>query len=301
MQTIRDYIDVMFKDIPNTKKFVDIKMSMLETMETKYADLTREGKNEQEALATVISQFGNIDELKRECEMEIDENVEYLPSKRLAEYKEFKKVFSVMIGVGVAICILALSLLVFFEDTELENIFSFGAFVFVAVAVAIFIIKGLESSKYSDIAKARYRLEARDEVDIQREYELFRPVFNIAIALGVILCIMGVGSVILIEGIFELGDNIAVLSLFMFAAGGVFLFIMYGIRKGMYDLLLNLKSPEEKNYEWLYDVTMPIAVAIFLYFGFVLSKWHPAWVVFPATALLTAAMVEVLERIGANK
>ena len=64
MKILKNYVDAMFKEMPETRDILDLKQSILESMEQKYEDLLAEGKNESEALGTVISQFGDIEELK---------------------------------------------------------------------------------------------------------------------------------------------------------------------------------------------------------------------------------------------
>ncbi len=70
MKNIEEYVELMFKELPKTKKVDDIKNNIISTMEEKYNDLVIDGKTEQEALNIVFSQFGDIEELKREFELE---------------------------------------------------------------------------------------------------------------------------------------------------------------------------------------------------------------------------------------
>ena len=53
----------MFRNLPNTNEVLKAKAELLQMMEDKYTELRREGKSENEAVATVISEFGNLDEL----------------------------------------------------------------------------------------------------------------------------------------------------------------------------------------------------------------------------------------------
>lgn len=66
MRQIREYVEAMFSALPKTKEVVEIKMQILEHMEDKFEALREQGMNENEALGVVISEFGSIDEIKKE-------------------------------------------------------------------------------------------------------------------------------------------------------------------------------------------------------------------------------------------
>jgi amino acid permease len=63
METIRNYLETMFKNLPQTEKVLKAKSELLQMMEDKYTELINQGKSENEAIGTVIAEFGNLDEL----------------------------------------------------------------------------------------------------------------------------------------------------------------------------------------------------------------------------------------------
>ena len=63
MNAIRNYLDNMFRNLPNTEEVRRAKSELLQMMEDKYEELIAEGKTENEAVGIVISEFGNLDEL----------------------------------------------------------------------------------------------------------------------------------------------------------------------------------------------------------------------------------------------
>ncbi|WP_295362865.1 permease prefix domain 1-containing protein [uncultured Pseudoramibacter sp.] len=63
MNTIRNYLESMFAGLPNTPEIVKAKCELGQMMEDKYTELTDEGKSDNEAVAQVIAEFGNLDEL----------------------------------------------------------------------------------------------------------------------------------------------------------------------------------------------------------------------------------------------
>ena len=63
METIKNYLETMFANLPNTVEVKNAKDELFSMMEDKYSELIAEGKPENEAVGIVISEFGNLDEL----------------------------------------------------------------------------------------------------------------------------------------------------------------------------------------------------------------------------------------------
>lgn len=145
METIKNYLDVMFARMPDTEQLRALKENLLLNMEEKYHELKREGKSENEAIGIVISEFGNIDELMDELEITktasplISQNVvgnttanmahnllgnttdhpvqKTKPLRRVTEeeayaFMEEKKKSGAMIAKGVTLCISAVAMLI---------------------------------------------------------------------------------------------------------------------------------------------------------------------------------------------
>ena len=62
MDTIKNYLETMFMQLPNTREVLRAKAELGQMMADKYNELISEGKPENEAIATVLSEFGNLDE-----------------------------------------------------------------------------------------------------------------------------------------------------------------------------------------------------------------------------------------------
>lgn len=54
MDTIRNYLDSLFIGVPQSTEIDKLKTDLLANMEDHYHELMGEGKNEQEAIGTVI-------------------------------------------------------------------------------------------------------------------------------------------------------------------------------------------------------------------------------------------------------
>ena len=66
METIKNYLESMFRGLPLTEKVMKAKSELLQMMEDKYTELIRSGKTENEAVGDVIQNFGNLEDLADE-------------------------------------------------------------------------------------------------------------------------------------------------------------------------------------------------------------------------------------------
>ena len=70
METIKNYLDAMFLKLPDTYETKRAKKDLYAMMEDKYEELLKEGMAENEAVGTVISEFGNLDEIASDLGLE---------------------------------------------------------------------------------------------------------------------------------------------------------------------------------------------------------------------------------------
>lgn len=77
MEAIREYLNNLFMSLPETPEVLRAKAELLEMMEDKFDELVNEGKTEKEAIGTVISEFGNLEELAQE--LGIDSYMKRMP------------------------------------------------------------------------------------------------------------------------------------------------------------------------------------------------------------------------------
>lgn len=60
---IKNYIDVLFFEIPRSKKANDLKEELLSNMSERFEDYIKDGKTENQAYSLVIGNLGDIDEM----------------------------------------------------------------------------------------------------------------------------------------------------------------------------------------------------------------------------------------------
>ncbi|MXQ53707.1 permease prefix domain 1-containing protein [Shimazuella alba] len=66
MKTLKQHVDALFKNIPDSEEKETIKQEILENLEEKVQDLMGQGKEEEDAINKAIIEFGDIDEIKQE-------------------------------------------------------------------------------------------------------------------------------------------------------------------------------------------------------------------------------------------
>lgn len=302
MQNLKNYVESMFNDFPNTDENLELKSNILDSMENKYEELISQGKTKEEALGTVILRFGDINELKNEYGITQSQNKDdknYLPQELLQEYKNFTKNYSNFFALGVSLIILSITAPIILGDLGVIL-----TLLLVAISVAIFIVLGSRGDKYEAIKEGKFFLSQIDRIEINDRYSSFAPKYGIAIAIGVALCIMSVLPLLIINLTpLNVDDDIGVVLLFVFISIAVFIFIRFGIISSYYEVLMRSDNEIEKLQEdddcnsWIYNITMPLATFAFFLLGFLLDSWHISWIIIPMVASLTYAFIQIKKRI----
>lgn len=324
METIKNYLDNMFLGIPQTEEMIQLKNDIYENMCEKYQELKEEGKSENESIGVVISEFGNIEELMEAYNMKRTESSPYqegFPEVTLAEaeaYITVKKRIGLLIGGGVFLCILgvvaliASSLLVRFGDMYVELGFEpeiFGVIlmlILVAVAVGMFIYSGTLETPY-EYLKSSFYMDEIDRRQIEESKKDFQTMNTIFLVVGVALCVMS-PIPLLLSQVFKSSSDvpavIGVCALLLFISAAVFLFVYAGCTSEAYAKLLETGEYTRKNkhknkvMEFISSVVWSIATIVFLVFGFLFGKWHPAWLIFPIVGIAMGIVESIVKSIS---
>lgn len=308
MDTIREYIESVFAQLPRTDEMKRLKQEILANMEEKYIELTAQGIPENEAIGTVLTEFGNIDEIVEEYEIEKEqfpeEDAILFSDEEADDFLAHRIRFGMGIATGVFLCVMAPAVMLLFQQLSktfpiisdwpqrMTDILSLvPLFFMIALGVGLFILSGSKEEQYG-LDKQVLTLEPSTRIRLTREFDQFKSKFAKAIAAGVILCILA--PITLLLSIVFLGEDnmLSVVFLLGFVSIGVFLFIFYGIQNATYQKLLGIGdyTPEKIRAEKLSDVVasivFPLATLIFLIAGFVYDAWGTAWIIFPIVGIL---------------
>lgn len=332
METIKAYVENVFRTLPENEEILRTKEEILNNMLEKYSELKASGKSEHEAVGIVISEFGNIDELLEEMNLlpkatQAPENTQtdkafsssndspLMSMKEVQEYLSLYTRAAKAIALGVALCILGVSLLLLFEQLYNDNIFRsvlimdgddlFGLislFLFVAIAVGLFIQSGMSLSKYENVSKGiQLEKETLDYVEATKAG--LQPAFTKNLIISVLMCVLS--PVILIGGYTFVADECTypVVVFLAVIAIPVYILVRSGIPMGSITTLLTAQqiTPEDKKSNSITGTIcgyiMLLATAIFLYFGFVENNWEYAPVIYATGGILCGVAAVIVKGI----
>ncbi|SDM46518.1 permease prefix domain 1-containing protein [Lachnospira pectinoschiza] len=308
METIKSYLDAMFGNLPNTNEVKKAKAELLEMMEDKYNELKAEGKTDNEAVGTVISEFGNLDELASELglEKEVEETKEreenskarFLTKEEVKGYLSTRAKSALFVALGVFLCITSII------PPILSNV-DFGVrsnanvafmFVFVAVAVALFIISAMKSSKWSYIKDEPCKIDMLTTDYVKERKRNFELTNTICTSVGVMCFILSVVPAIVIDD-----DIISPALLFLIVGIGVFLIVYASIINASYSTVLNLNDEKtmsgeharassvtytSKKAEVILESYKTTVICIYLIISFLTFRWEVTWIIFPIAFLI---------------
>ncbi len=156
---IKNYIDVLFQDIPKSKKALELKEEMLSNMNERFNDYTMEGKSENQAYSLVISNLGDIDEMLKEV----------MPTEEFSKKADFYRTRNAK-WKAIAIMLYILSPAVLIGSDVLFSSGEMGLLVmFLLIAIATGIMVFISSSTPSEF-------KLNDDKDDSNEYSMIKNV-----------------------------------------------------------------------------------------------------------------------------
>ncbi len=317
MEAIRNYLDTMFSSLPNTPEVAKAKEELWQMMEDKYTELKNEGKTENEAVGTVIAEFGNLEELAEDLGISgfVKEGNESELSGRiieLSEVKDFladKKRWAYMIALGVLLCIISpTGVIITDELLDNDTLGLLFMFLSIGIAVAIFIFSGITSSKWDYFTKEACHMDFATTKYVKARHESFRTQYALMLSTGVLLFIISVLPPALSDELSMAGfytDALAPAIMFFIIAVGVFMIVSASIiQKSFETLIITSKrangdnsygTPAHKQNGYRYNNPKVAAVmsvywytvtCIYLCISFLTFDWHITWIIWVLAAII---------------
>lgn len=229
MKTINDYLDTLFLNVPKTPATQKAKEDLLAIMEDHYYELLEEGKSENEAIGAVISEFGSIDELLAELEVEKktepDEAFQNaVQSDEALDFWDHQRNFAFILASGILLFFLALSVVVFADTGPVIAPLAIVSF-FVLIALGVVLIAN-STMKFSRLKKPLVDRPLTEETmqEASRQTLSYEKSFRVGLTLGIAFCILTIPLLLFFSEILQL--TIVGVSIFFVSAGiGVFLII----------------------------------------------------------------------------
>ena len=316
MDTIKDYLEAMFASMPNTAEVRKAKDELLSMMEDKYNEMIADGISENTAVGTVISEFGNLDELAddlgltkevEEVKVQQPDNRRVVTSEEIQGFLDTESKNAWRIAIGVFLCITCVVYPIFgiFECAG----FNFGAcgmFLSIGVAVALFVFSGITRKEWEFLQKEPCRIDLNTAEAVRAQRKSFKSTRALLTSIGVLLC-----ATCFVPAIVSSSGALSGGLLFIFIGLGVFLFVYTSVINSSYDQVLAIndgstisgrygKEPEEnrvfvnKNAEIVMSVYGPTVVCLYLILSFLTMQWHLTWLIFPIAAVLRKILMIAL-------
>lgn len=311
METIKNYLEAMFANMPNTPEVKKAKAELLQMMEDKYNEMIADGVNENQAVGTVISEFGNLEDLAEELglEKEVKETQEreesrprhFLRMEEVESYLSLTRGNALLIGIGVFLCITCVTWPVLFETIFVgrgmsEELGITGMFFSIAVAVFLFIFAGLRGKDWNFLDKELCQIDMSTADMVKEKRKAFKLPHVVLIAVAVMLFILWIP-------IAAIDIDILSCCLFYFVGVGVLLIIYANMVMGSYEKVLKLNDSKtisgnygrekgdvvyaNKFVEGVMEVYWPTVTCLYLIISFITMSWHITWIVWPIAAIVS--------------
>ncbi|MBP1041587.1 hypothetical protein I6N95_11270 [Vagococcus sp. BWB3-3] len=319
MNTIADYLETMFINLPETSDIMQLKYDLYANMEDKYNELKMAGKSENEAIGVVISEFGNIDEILEEMnvhyrEEEVEESIPVVDLTEALSYVEAKKRIGLGIGIGVFFCALGLAIFLTIAVRFDSPVGIVPMMILAAIGVGLFIVSGYKNNTFQYLQRDFVMTGASRKV-IQNEKQAYEKTHILAIVLGVTACIVSVVPFFMIVFLRPYDDNFVGLGLGLIlviaSLGVIFLVYTGNVTLAFNTLLKNAKSHQPTKQEVAYSrvdhlfeaVYWPIVVVIYLVWSFTGSgmRWSYSWIIFMVAGILQEAIKALIGIVPTDK
>lgn len=330
METIKNYLETMFANLPNTLEVRQAKDELYSMMEDKYSELISEGKAENEAIGIVISEFGNLDELAESLGIDKVVTEMVVSDRRLISQTEADEYVSAafrhrfLIGLGVLFCIYSvIGPIIFAPISKLLGFAAFEAigvamlFLFVAAGVGLLIYSSYHMNSWKFIDKEPCTIDYATAEHLSREKNDDLPLKGMLLTMGIILCIISFIPVIILDTIFAnkmivLTEGFAPAMIFAGVGIGVLMMILAGAKDDAYSKLLSLNDAatvagnyepvkkEIKRYstkaaKYVRKDYWRVVLCLYLILSFLSFNWGSTWIIWPLAAILQKPIIDMFK------
>ncbi len=317
METIKNYLESMFRGLPLTEKVMKAKSELLQMMEDKYTELIRSGKTENEAVGEVIQNFGNLEDLSDDLGIkDILHQTKYsevsrrkLSFEEVTEYLERKKMSALLKAAGIMLCIICVIFPIMADAMRINDIFGV-VLMFVSIGLGVVLIVTAHGlmEQWRFMRSEPCSIDAVSIDYLKNKNRDFMPSYSVMHSVGILLCILCfIPAVIFDEFGGHFWDNLSGAMLFVFVGFGVFLIVYSNTLKKTFSRLLGINDqidfiePEEKKVEKIKNPTVraimmcfwPVVTCIYLCVSFLTFKWHLTWLIWPIAAAVNTIIIAI--------
>ena len=309
METIRNYLESMFRGLPQTDKVMKAKSELLQMMEDKYTELIRSGKTENEAVGEVIQNFGNLDDLAEDPGIQdilhqtkySDVQRKKLSFEEVTGYLSAKQKAVIMKATGIFLCTICVAFPIITDAIDIPEflgvIMMFGS---IGCGVVLMCLARALMEQWRYIQNEPCTIDAVSIDYLKNKIRDFTPTYSVLSSVGILMCIMCfIPAVVLSEIGGHFMDELGGAMLFVFVGAGVFLMIYAKSMKKAFLRLLNIneiidfeikpgdnRMIENKTVRVILSVYWSVVTCIYLCVSFLTFKWHLTWLIWPIAAVV---------------
>ena len=287
------------QSIPDMKKI----LLLSETFGVSTDYLLRDEIEERQEMETVQVDLGTEDEV-RSVSME-EANAFLLHNEKAAR----------SISTGVMLCILSPIILILLAGMSemgmisiAEEVAEIGGtvilLIMVSIAVALFLMAALKGKEYEYLENSFIDTEYGVSGMVKDRSGNYAEIHSRLLIVGIMLCVIAVIPLLGLEAMRYSNNTdflplIGVAVLLAMVAAGVKLIVLTCIRQGGYQKLLETGdySRINKRVGRFDGIYWAIALAIYLCWSFITSRWDITWIVWPIGGVLFAAYREIIKLI----
>lgn len=334
MEAVKNYLDRMFANLPNTPSVMRAKDELLQMMEDKYTELISEGKTENEAVGSVISEFGNLDELAEALGVEEEVMRQKAESadakeKTIIGVEDSKKYIgakfsqALPLALGIALFILSFICPIIVSQVlpgSLDMIGVLGMFTFIAAGVVLVVLGALKLKGWGHINDKESTLSVDATRYVKDEMARFDTTRTVLLLTGIVLCAGSWLPSAFLSNFSAMEDLVGAPLLFIMVAIGVFMIVYSSVCNYAYVNLLALNDKEsmksayqpvrgadgKKVYispaaDFIMSVYWPTVTCLYLILSFTTFAWGITWVIWPVAAIVRVILRKTLiKRNGIN-
>lgn len=317
MNTIHNYLESMFSGLPNTPDVIKAKCELGQMMEDRYNELIGDGKSESEAVAGVISEFGNLEDLGDALgirdllkkEQQAAGNIRQLSCEEAENYLADRVHFAFLHGLGTFFAMICPSGVILAGTAEHGSrtlmmggvIFLFGA---IAASITLHAFSSLHMGSWRFLKEEPCSMDyaAAEMIDKQRRSFHNRTVLQRTIAI-LLFCSCYLPLIILHmldQKSIAVGAGVVILLAMVGLA--VLLLTVSGARESGFRKLLGLGGAQsagtaQEKSAAVYDrpvvrsvmsVFWQTVICLYLILSFLTFSWDVTWIIWPIAVVVNS-------------
>lgn len=313
-----NYVDSVFEKLPQNLNMLKLKQEILSSMEERYCQLLTESKTQQQAIAQVLAELGNIDDylIKNDSsteEFDFEKNVLHWSRDETETFKTHRSMFSLASAIGVFLIVIApvfalliqksatyLPLLSSLRSSQLILFSLIPVLLLTAVAIGLFVHFGIKELTFG-IGENVISVDSNTRSNLIQEKNEFKPQFIKGMTSGILFCVAGLVFLLMPLLFVEFDPFWSLIFILSFMAMGAFLFTFSSMIYVTYHKLLSIGhySPKRAASERLttkvaHLVFLP-AIAIYVILGLLFQTWSSGWMIFPILGIAFGVFAIIVE------